>query len=308
MPWPAAEDAGMAHFTSYDGAKLAYHRTGSGPPLVCLPGGPGLGPGYLGDLGGLGRSRELILADTRGTGDSEAPADPVAYRCDRIARDVEALRAELGLQQMDLLGHSAGGTVALLYAAAHPERIGHLILLTPSVRALGLTFSDEEQQAAMRRRSAEPWFEAAWAAAEAADNGDDSAETALAYQPFLYGRWDDAARAHAMTASGHGGPARAVFYAEGAFDPPATRAGLARLTVPVLLYAGDVDVASPPELLAQAAALFPGWDFTVQPGAGHFPWLDDPAWCSGALSAFLAGPPPGNGQAPVPGAAARRGS
>ena len=163
----------MAHFTSYDGAKLAYHRAGSGPPLVCLPGGPGLEPGYLGDLGGLGRSRELILPDSRGTGDSEVPADPVAYRCDRIARDADALRAELGLERMDLLGHSAGGTVALLYAAAHPERVGRLILLTPSVRALGLTFSQEEQRAAMRRRSAEPWFEAAWAAAQAADDGDD---------------------------------------------------------------------------------------------------------------------------------------
>ena len=148
----------MAHFTSYDGAKLAFHRTGSGPPLVCLPGGPGRAPGYLGDLGGLGRSRELILPDTRGTGDSEVPADPAAYRCDRIARDVEALRADLGLDQMDLLGHSAGANVALLYAAAHPERIGRLILLTPGVRALGLTFTDEDQQAAMRRRAAEPWF------------------------------------------------------------------------------------------------------------------------------------------------------
>ena len=34
----------MAHFTSYDGAKLAFRRTGSGPPLVCLPGGPGQSP------------------------------------------------------------------------------------------------------------------------------------------------------------------------------------------------------------------------------------------------------------------------
>jgi pimeloyl-ACP methyl ester carboxylesterase len=146
----------MAHWYSYDGAKLAFHRTGSGPPLVCLPGGPGRAPGYLGDLGGLGHSRELILPDTRGTGDSEVPADPAAYRCDRIARDVEALRADLGLDQMDLLAHSAGGNVALLYAAAYPERIGHLILLGPSVRALGLTFTDEDQQAAMRRRAAEP--------------------------------------------------------------------------------------------------------------------------------------------------------
>jgi proline iminopeptidase len=282
--------AGMAHFTSYDGAKLAYRRSGSGPPLVCLPGGPGLDPRYLGDLGGLGRSRELILPDIRGTGDSEVPADPAAYRCDRIARDVEALRAELSLERMDLLGHSAGGNVALLYAAAHPERIGHLILLTPGVRALGLTFTDEEQQAAMRRRAAEPWFETAWAAAQAADDGDDSAETTLGYQPFLYGRWDDTARAHARAAlSDQAAPVRAGFYADGAFDPPTTRAALATLTGPVLIYAGELDAAAPPELLAQAAGFFRGWELSVQPGAGHFPWLDDPARFAGALRAFLSG-------------------
>ncbi len=286
----------MAHFTSYDGAKLAYHRAGSGPPLVCLPGGPGLEPGYLGDLGGLGRSRELILPDSRGTGDSEVPADPVAYRCDLIARDVEALRAELGLERLDLLGHSAGSTVALLYAAAHPERVGRLILLTPSVRALGLTFSEEEQRAAMRRRSAEPWFAAAWAAAQAADDGDDSAETTLGYQPFCYGRWDGAAQAHAAAAlRGRSGPARSGFYAEGAFDPAAVRSGLAGLTAPVLVYGGEVDAMSPPDLLARAAALFPRWDLTMQPGAGHYPWLDDPARLSGALSAFLSGASPGPG-------------
>ncbi|MGI8450347.1 MAG: alpha/beta fold hydrolase [Streptosporangiaceae bacterium] len=280
----------MAHFTSYDGAKLAYRRSGSGPPLVCLPGGPGLDPRYLGDLGGLGRSRELILPDIRGTGGSEAPADPAAYRCDRIARDVEALRAELSLERMDLLGHSAGGNVALLYAAAHPERIGHLILLAPGVRALGLAFTDEEQQAAMRRRSAESWFETAWAAAQAADDGDDSARTTLGYQPFLYGRWDNAALAHARAVlSDEAAPVRAGFYAGGAFDPPATRAALVTLTGPVLVYAGELDALAPPELLAQAAGLFPGWELTTQPGAGHFPWLDDPAQFAGALHAFLSG-------------------
>ena len=53
----------MAQFTSYDGTKLAFRRAGAGRPLVCLPGGPGRTPDYLGDLGGLGASRELILPE-----------------------------------------------------------------------------------------------------------------------------------------------------------------------------------------------------------------------------------------------------
>ena len=288
MAGGAGEDAAMAQFTSYDGTKLAFRRAGAGRPLVCLPGGPGRTPSYLGDLGGLGAWRELILPDTRGTGESAVPADPAAYRCDRLARDVEALRAELGLERIDLLGHSAGGSVALRYAAACPERIDHLVLLSPGPQPLGLDFTDAQQQAAMRRRSAEPWYQEAQAALQAAEAGDDSAETRLRYMPFFYGRWDDAARAHALV--GFSEQARTVqagFYAPGAFNPPATRAGLAQVTAPVMVYAGEAEIGPTAELAAEAAGLFPSWELTVQPGAGHYPWLDDPAWFTAKLLAFL---------------------
>jgi pimeloyl-ACP methyl ester carboxylesterase len=282
------EDAAMTQFTSYDGTKLAFRRAGAGRPLVCLPGGPGRTPDYLGDLGGLDAQRELILPDTRGTGESAVPADPATYRSDRLARDVEALRAELGLERFDLLGHSAGGSVALLYAAANPERIDHLVLLSPGMGPLGLEVTDTQQQAAMERRSGEPWYQDAWAAVQAAETGDNSAETRLRYMPFFYGRWDDAARAHALV--GFSERARAVqagFYAPGAFDPPAVRAGLARVTAPVMMYVGQAEIGPTPELAAEAVGLFPGWKLSVQPGAGHYPWLDDPAWFTASLLAFL---------------------
>jgi pimeloyl-ACP methyl ester carboxylesterase len=278
----------MPQFTSYDGTKLAFRRAGSGRPLVCLPGGPGRTPDYLGDLGGLGAWRELILPDTRGTGDSAVPADPSTYRCDRLARDVEALRAELGLERLDLLGHSAGGSLALVYASVYPERIGRLVLLSPGMGPLGLDVTDAQQQAAMRRRSGEPWYQEAQAAVQAAEAGDASAETRLGYMPFFYGRWDDAARAHALV--GFSERARAVqagFHAAGAFDPPAVRAGLARITAPVMMYVGQTEIGPTPDVAAEAVGLFPGWELTVQPGAGHYPWLDDPAWFTARLLAFL---------------------
>jgi pimeloyl-ACP methyl ester carboxylesterase len=278
----------MAYFTSYDGTRLAYRRTGAGHPLVCLPGGPGRTPDYLGDLGGLSGSRELILPDTRGTGASETPADPATYRCDQLARDVEALRAELGLERVDLLGHSAGGNVALSYAAAHPDELGHLILLSPGLQPLGLDLTEAQQEAAMQRRSAEPWYAGAQAAIQAAGAGDGSAENRLRYMPFFYGRWDDAARAHAeLGFTERAAAVQAGFYAPGAFDPPATRAGLAQVAAPVLLYAGDVEIGPTAELVTEAAALFPDWELAIQPGAGHYPWLDDPGRFTARLLAFL---------------------
>ena len=113
----------------------------------------------------------------------------------------------------------------------------------------------------------------------------------VAYLPFFYGRWDEAAQAHALV--GMSERARAVLagvYADGAFDPPATRAALAGLAAPVLVFAGEADIGPTPEFAAEAVRPFPGWSPAVQPGAGHFPWLDDPAWFTAAVTAFLDAP------------------
>lgn len=272
-------------FASYDGTVLAYRRTGEGGrPLTCLPGGPGRTPDYLGDLGGL--DRELVFLELRGTGASAVPADPQTYRCDRMVEDVEALRAHLGFDQLDLLGHSASGDLALSYTARYPERVSRLILVTPALHSVGLVATDDELLANVERRSAEPWFADAKAAVEAAFAGDESEENARRYRPFRYGRWDEAARAH--EAAHQRSPAvAAVYYADAVFEPDETRARLAKVTSPVLVLAGEVDLDPSPELAAQAAALFPAGELAVQPGAAHFPWLDDPARFAATLETFL---------------------
>jgi pimeloyl-ACP methyl ester carboxylesterase len=273
---------------SYDGTDIAFRTLGGGRPLVCLPGGPGRPSEYFGDLGGLAASRQLILPDLRGTGASADAADPATYRCDRQVADVEALRAHLGLDSMDLLGHSAAGNLAELYAAAYPERLDHLVLLTPGLRAVGIELSDEEQRAALERRSGEPWFADAMAAVAKAEAGDESAETRYGYVPFLYGRWDQDAQAHAVVGiSERSRAVRAVFSAAGAYDPDATVAALEKLTAPVLIYVGELDIGPTADAASRAARLFPHCEVVVQPGAGHYPWIDNRAWFTAALDAFL---------------------
>ena len=80
---------------------------------------------------------------------------------------------------------------------------------------------------------------------------------------------------------------RANFRREGAFNPASTRAAISELTARVLLYGGELDADPAPEALAAAARLFPNATLTVQPGAGHFPWVDDPDLFAASVSSFL---------------------
>ncbi|MFD7454263.1 alpha/beta fold hydrolase [Kitasatospora sp. NPDC059827] len=275
----------MEFLTSYDGTDLAFRTLGDGPPLLCLPGGPGRAAEYLGDLGGLSAHRTLILPDTRGTGASGTPADPASYRVDRLVADVEALRHHLGLDRIDLLGHSAGGALAMLYAAAHPDRLTSLTLLTPSFAAVGLP-SDTGAREVIAARAGEPWHAEAVLGYDGMRSATSFAEAArhrFAFEPLMYGRWDAAARTHAAADPAQRSlPVSEHYYADYTPDPEALRRRLATLTCPVLLLAGEVDLWP-----TAAASLFPDVTLTVQPGAGHYPWLDDPAALTATVAAFV---------------------
>ncbi|MEU8953524.1 alpha/beta hydrolase [Streptomyces sp. NPDC048518] len=279
----------MPTFSAYDGTELAYHEKGEGEPLLVVPGGPMRASVYLDDLGGLATRRRLILLDLRGTGDSAVPDDPATYRCERLVDDIEALREHLGLDRVDVLGHSAGGDLVTLYAARHPTRIRTLVLVTPATLAVGGVVTVEDRMGAAALRKDEPWYpEVETALREIAAGGAPSAGWDV-IAPLTYGRWDERAQAHrAQSAAQKNARASMAYYGEATFDPPATRAALAELTAPVLVLAGGFDGGPNPARAEEFAALFPGGVCQVQPGGGHFPWLDDPEWFARRVEGFLA--------------------
>ena len=272
------EPTSTTHLTADDGTRLAVHVHGSGAPLLCLPGGPMLDSGYLRDLGGLAAHRAFARLDLRGTGASDAPADPASYRCDRQVADVESVRRHLGLDRLDLLAHSAGANLAYAYAAAHPDRVARLVLVAPSTRGLDIDITDEARSEIAGSRAGEPWFaEAAAALARVQAGSEDEADWA-GVSPFMHGRWDDDVRAYdAWMNERRDDDLATAWGAEGAFDPEATRAALAALDVPVRVLAGARDSGNPPSVMAEVAALFPDAELVVQDNGGHFPWVDDPA-------------------------------
>lgn len=281
----------MRRFRSWDGTDLAYRMVGSGPPLVCVPGGPGQAVEYLGELGGLSDHRTLILLDNRGTGGSRAPDDPITYRVDQLVHDVEALRVHLGLDRMDLLGHSASGGICMLYAAAHRRRLDHLVLVDPSLRVVGLA-SDLGVNEVLARRAHEPWHADAVTAlyAEAASHQELERYRWLS-APLLYGEWNAAAQAQAAAEPAQfAQPATDGFYAGFAPDPTLPDR-LAALDVPVLLVVGEHDIWPTATAVRELAARLSGADVAVLAGAGHFPWVDTPAEFVATVAAFLSAPP-----------------
>ncbi len=77
------------------------------------------------------RSEYRVLAlDHRGHGDSDWARPPTTgYRLQDYVSDVEALVEQLGLDNIALVGHSAGGRNAFAYATRHPERVASLAIV-----------------------------------------------------------------------------------------------------------------------------------------------------------------------------------
>src|SRR5256712_10442844 len=111
---------------------LFTRRVGAGPVVGVLRGGRGASHDYLlpqYDL--LAQGRSLLYYDQRGGGQSAVSRDtPVGWR-EHVA-DLEAIRAQLGLERMSVCGHSWGGFVAVLYFTEHPERVERLALVSPA--------------------------------------------------------------------------------------------------------------------------------------------------------------------------------
>jgi pimeloyl-ACP methyl ester carboxylesterase len=276
-------------FTAPDGTRLAYRELGTGDPLVCLPGGPMQDAGYLQDLGGLSSRHRLVLLDPRGTGASAEPADPTTYRCDRLVDDVEALRTHLGLQRMDLLGHSGGANLALLYAARHPDRVRRLLLVSGGLAAVGVAPSSTDRRAVASLRATEAWFPEASAALDSIAAGTATAADWTALAPFGYGRWDaDTRDHHAACDRARNDEAATAYGSDGAFQPHETRAQLQQLDTPVLVLVGELDVNTPPRRAAELARHLPRAEVIIQPRAAHFPWLDDATAFVTSVNAFLA--------------------
>lgn len=278
-------------FTTVDGRLLSYERQGEGPPLVCHPGGPGFSSLCFGDLAGLGASFTLVKVNPRGTEGSDRPGDPRAYETADYVADLEELRVHLGLERLDLLGHSHGGIVAMAYAAAHPARVRRLVLMSTLPRFQAEQMGAMEE--AMQVRAGEPWYEDARAALEAEQAGEfgsdeELGELALREFPFYFARYGDAERAYLETLKGEApnGDALRLFNEEifGVFD---LRPDLGRIEAQTLVITGEDDFITGPVCAAEIVAALPGAQLVLIPACGHFLFVEARDRCREEVDRFV---------------------
>jgi proline iminopeptidase len=275
-----------------DERTLAYRRVGSGPTLVCHGGGPGFSGIYLQDLGGLDRHLELILLDPRGTGGSDRPADAHAYAIEDYADDVEELREHLGLERIDLFGHSHGGVVAMDYAARCPDRVDRLILASTLAR-----FAHEQvgaMEAGMAAKAGEPWYDDARAALEAEQKGDfetdaELGELALREFPFYFARFGDAERAYLESLRDDVPNADTLrYFNQEIFETFDLRPQLEQITAPTLIVTGEADFITGPVCANEIEQSLRDVRKVLIPGSGHFVFVETPDAFRQAVLDFLA--------------------
>ena len=113
--------------TSLDGTPIAYHRAGTGPPLVLVQGTGAASPLAWPSFPALAGHFTLYAVDRRGRGES---GDGDSYAVEREFEDVAAVVEAIG-QPAHLLGHSFGGLCSL-EAALRTRNVRRLILYEPA--------------------------------------------------------------------------------------------------------------------------------------------------------------------------------
>jgi proline iminopeptidase len=118
-----SEMNGENYITTDDGVRLFFQQAGSGPKVV-IPNGIYL----LEDFKSLADERTLIVYDLRNRGLSDQAEGGDIHR---DVDDLEAVRRHLGIDRLDLIGHSYIGLMVALYAMKYPANVSRIVQIGP---------------------------------------------------------------------------------------------------------------------------------------------------------------------------------
>lgn len=264
---------------------LYYRVAGVGRPVVILSGGPGDDCDYLMPVAeDVARSARAILPELRGTGRSLPPIiDQGTISVAAYLEDLEALRAGLRIDRWTVIGHSAGGLLAMRYAVKYPQHVDKLVLLdTVPVASEFLTPLNDN---IFDRLSADERDRIM--ALPQSSSSDAQREVALLQAAvFFFDRKVGAKIVIDIAKTYHADVGRLLgvdLFPPGGYD---LRPSLKAFERPVLVLNGRQDPMDP-LMASETAAAFKHSTLRFIDRAGHFSWFEQPERFDTTLNAFL---------------------
>jgi proline iminopeptidase len=287
------------------GGLLIYYKSfGQGPPLLIVHGGPGASHDYfLPYLAPLARHNRLVFIDERGSGRSEKLDDPTGYTVENMVEDVEAVRKELNLGMIALLGHSYGGVLAQAYALKYQQNLSKLILCSTFYSTSKMNEVFQKQLARMspelrkriqtlekaglfghgkpyeQNRYPEDYMKAAW--------GEG-------YHPYIHQRHPDPNEDPVAQGIMSWDLYREMWGSHGEFvidgNLKSVEYGdrLSSIHIPTLITVGDHDECDP-SLARYMSDKIVGSKLAIMPQSGHMTFVDQPNLFIRTVDEFLAG-------------------
>jgi len=238
------------------------------PVILILHGGPGFDHAYFKPwLSCLTDFAQIVYLDLRNQGRSR-PVPVESCTLEQMADDVAAFCRTLGLDRPTVLGHSAGGFVALHLVLCHPDVVGSLVLVDTAAAISDLEGTVdvlEQRRGPEARRAAERVF------------GGDTSQAAVedfmrlvlpAYigNPAMFGPV-----AAALSRSSFN-PEVSTFWSQQCAARYDLRSRLGEIRVRTLVVVGELDWVTPPSASRALVAGIRGAELEQFPGTGHFPF------------------------------------
>jgi pimeloyl-ACP methyl ester carboxylesterase len=266
------------------GGEIVARQAGHGPSALVLHGGPGLSD-YTASLAAeLVDGYHVLRYQQRGLAPStlDGPFDIETHVADAIAV-LDAAEVERAY----VVGHSWGGHLALHLAVAHPDRISGLVVVDPlgAVPDGGASDLDKNLSARTPPAQAERARELDERALAGEGTEADVKESLAIVWPAYFAHPDQAPPMPELRVSvdSYAGTFQSILWH---FEHHTLERALPDLRIPTTLVLG-ADSPIPPEHGIATAALIPGASYRVEPGCGHFLWLERPGSVRTALDSLL---------------------
>jgi len=230
----------------------------------------------------LAKKRRVIFYDQRGTGRSPSAKGQTYTLADQI-NDLEDLRAHLGADRIELLGHSWGGYLVMAYAAQHPEHISHLIIVdsaAPKFKDTIFLFDNVFPEGTERQHSVS-------FAEEMGDKGASDTDLREYFSMLFYSPQNrDKFLATVSPSVYRKDINEAVEKDIERFD---LNPEIRKFRFPTLVITGRYDMNVAPVVAYKIHQAIPGSHFAVFERSGHLPFFEEPDAFVRVMEEFLAG-------------------